>query len=203
MSMGAQPYVWVRMGAYVTRWVPAGVLLGPMYDDTCSPWISDRGGFERPSRAAALVSALTWPLPPRLAGSREIKLGLVCCPPPTIPPCYPFTRHISVSHAPLFPYRSLALSLSLSRSLSAPLAFYFRQSVHSASPGISSPSLPQSSAHLSVTPRLPTVPCRPIRPGRTAVPQTLISGPPHPHCCLGHNNLISLTPTISPLACRH
>ena len=36
LSMGGQPYVWVRMGAYVTRWVPAGVLLGPMYDDTCS-----------------------------------------------------------------------------------------------------------------------------------------------------------------------
>ena len=36
LSMGAQPYVWVRMGAYGTRWVPAGVLLGPMYDDTCS-----------------------------------------------------------------------------------------------------------------------------------------------------------------------
>ena len=36
LSMGAQPYVWVRMGAYGTRWVPAGVLLGPMYDNTCS-----------------------------------------------------------------------------------------------------------------------------------------------------------------------
>ena len=36
LSMGGQPYVWVRMGAYVTRWVPAGVLLGPSQGDTCS-----------------------------------------------------------------------------------------------------------------------------------------------------------------------
>ena len=36
LSMGAQPYVWVRMGAYGTRWVPAGVLTGTMYGDTCS-----------------------------------------------------------------------------------------------------------------------------------------------------------------------
>ena len=36
LSMGAQPYVSVRMGAYGTRWVPPGVPMGTMYGDTCS-----------------------------------------------------------------------------------------------------------------------------------------------------------------------
>ena len=99
-----------------------------------APWISDRGGFERPSRAAALVSALTWPLPPRLAGSREIKLGLVCCPPP---------RSLLVTHSlaisplpmPLFCPIVLSLSLSLSLSLRPPRILFpavcpFRLSLH-------------------------------------------------------------------------
>ena len=158
---------------------PRGYLWAPCMVTLAAPWVSDRGGYERPSMGAAWVSAYTVAVASAAGGTLEDQARARMLPPPTIPPCYPFTRHISVSHAPLFPYRSLALSLS--RSLSAPLAFYFRQSVHSASPGISSPSLPQSYAHLSVTPRLPTVPCRPDLPGRTAVPQTLISVPPHPH----------------------
>ena len=56
-------------------------------------------------------------------------------PPPTIRPCYPFTRHLSVTHAPLLPYRSLALSLSLSLSLRPPRILFpavcpFRLSLH-------------------------------------------------------------------------
>ena len=35
LSMGAQPYVWVRMGAYGTRWVPPVVLMVTLYGDTC------------------------------------------------------------------------------------------------------------------------------------------------------------------------
>ena len=157
---------------------PRGYLWAPCMVTLAAPWVSDRGGFERPSMGAAWVSAYTVAVASAAGGLLE-DLARARMLPPTIPPCYPFTRHLSVSHAPLFPYRSLALSLS--RSLSAPLAFYFRQSVPSASPGITSPSLPQSSAHLSVTPRIRTVPWRPILPGRTAVPPTLNSGAPHPH----------------------
>ena len=36
LSMGGQPYVWVRMGAYGTKLVPGGVLMGTMSGATCS-----------------------------------------------------------------------------------------------------------------------------------------------------------------------
>ena len=78
--------------------------------------------------------------------------------------------------------RDITVIEYITREENAPApASYFRQSVPSASPGITSPSLPQSSAHLSVTPRIRTVPWRLILPGRTAVPPTLNSGAPHPH----------------------
>ena len=180
---------------------PRGYFWAPCMMTLAAPWISDRGGIERPSMGAAWVSAYTVAVASAAGGTLEDQARARMLPPPTIPPCYPFTRHISVSQAHLFPYRSLALSLSLSVSLRPPRILFpavcpLRLSRHNFA--LPSPELCTFICH-SPHPHCP-LSAYPPRPNSCA-PDIDFGRPTPPLMTCGHHQLMSLTPTLS-LLCR-
>ena len=148
------------MGARGDLWAPCMVTLA-------APWVSDRGGFERPNMGAAWISAYTVAVASAAAGLLEDQ-----------------TRHRLLAphdpslfriHSPSLPFPSpsfslsFSRSLSLSRSLSPPLHLF---------PALR--PLRLSRLILALPPELSTLishcPLSTYPHGRTAGPHPFISG---------------------------
>ena len=107
--------------------------MGTMYMVTlAAPWVSDRGGYERPSMGAAWVSAYTVAVASAAGGTLEVQARARMLPPPHDPSLLPI-------HSPYLRFPGPSFPLSFSRSLSLSL-------------GLSPPPSHSISGSLSLTP---------------------------------------------------
>ena len=112
---------------------PRGYLWAPCMVTLAAPWVSDRGGYERPSMGAAWVSAYTVAVASAAGGLLEDQSRARMLPPhdPSLLPIHsPSLRYPCPSFA-----LSFSRSLSLSLSLRPPLILFpsvcpFRLSLH-------------------------------------------------------------------------
>jgi len=111
---------------------PRGYLWAPCMVTLAAPWVSDRGGYERPSMGAAWVSAYTLAVASAAGGLLEDQSRARMLPPPR---SVLVTHSLAISPLPMPLFCPIVLSLSLSLALAPPPS-------HPISVSLSIPPLP-------------------------------------------------------------